>query len=131
MIVTRWRIARLAFALILALPLVACESGPSGPGYVAGSLLADGVAPGSALLLVTGRGVTGVEGTGGVLEWSETTGENEIRVLLVDPAPDGALTFRVRMEDVGAPLPQVAVLQLADRNDRRFSTSDLQIALRR
>lgn len=115
----------------LGLLIVACESGPSGPGYIDGSVLADGSAPGSALLLVSGRGVIDVEGTGGTLGWSDTGGENQIRALLVDPGPGGALTFRVRMEDVGGPLPQVAVLQLADRNDRRFSSADVQVRLQR
>jgi hypothetical protein len=99
---------------------------------LSGSVLADGEAPGSALLLFTGPGIVRAEGTGGTLAWiSEPSGSDELRVLLVDPQPDGALTFELEVRDLSAPLPAITVLQMADRDNVRFTTQDLEIVIRR
>ncbi len=110
-----------------------CDSGPSGPGPYAGSVETVGGSPGSVLLLVTGDGLIRVEGTGGTLGWSgPVSGDpGEMRVLLVDPDPSGALTFRLFVDDVSAPTPAFSVLQLADRQNERFITEDIQIRLER
>ena len=54
-----------------------------------------------------------------------------MRVLLVDPDPSGAMTFRLFVEDVSVPTVLFSVLQLADRQNERFETEDIQIRLRR
>ena len=120
-------------ALLLGLLLWGCDIGSSGRGSYAGSVELEEGAPGSALLLVTGEGLIRVEGTGGTMGWSGTPSGDpgEMRVLLVDPDPSGAMTFRLFVEDVSAPTALFSVLQLADRQNERFETEDIQIRLRR
>jgi hypothetical protein len=100
---------------------------------LSGSVLANGEAPGSALILFSGPGIIGAEGTGGTLAWTSepTAGSNELRVLLVDPEAAGALTFELEVRDLSAPLPTITVLQLGDRNNVRFTTPDLEIRIRK
>lgn len=119
--------------LALAVGLWGCDSGPSGPGMLSGSVVANGEAPGSALLLFGGTGLLGAEGDGGTQAWASaaTEGGDELRVLLVDLDPTGAMTFQLQVADVAAPLPSITVLQLADRQNQRFTTEDIQIRIRR
>jgi hypothetical protein len=131
---TMSRAARRSVAAVFAcLALSACESGPSGGGVLSGSVLADGEAPGSALILFSGPGLIGAEGTGGTLAWTSepASGSDELRVLLLDPEADGALTFELEVRDVSAPLPAITVLQIADRDNVRFTTDDLEIHIRK
>jgi hypothetical protein len=58
-------------------------------------------------------------------------GSNELRVLVVDPTASGALTFELEVRDLSAPLPSITVLQLADRDNVRFTTEDLEIRIRK
>ncbi len=126
-------LARRVSVLGLSVALAACDSGPSGPGVLAGSIIADGEAPGSALLLFSGPGLVGAEGTGGTLAWASPPddGLDEMRVLLVDTDPSGALTFEIEVRDLSASLPSITVLQLANRENVRFTTQDIQISIRR
>lgn len=119
--------------MVATLALWGCDPGPSGPGTLTGSVLADGTGPGAALLVLTGEGLVGAEGAAGTLGWSSPTSEgaDQIRLLLVDPDPVGAMTFEVEVRDVSAPVPSITVLQLADRENRRFTTEDIQIRIRR
>lgn len=113
--VRRWA-APAVFGLLL---LAGCESRPSGPGTVEASLrLAEGGSPGSAFLVVQGTGLLGVEGTGGTRVWTSpaTDGGTDLRVLVMDPDPEGEMTFRVELSDVRT-LPTVTVLQLANRDN--------------
>jgi hypothetical protein len=120
-------------AFFACLTLSACDSGPSGGGVLSGSVFANGEAPGSALILFSGPGLVDAEGTGGTLAWvsEPVTGSDELRLLLVDPDAAGALTFELEVRDLTAPLPTITVLQLADQNNVRFTTQDLEIRIRR
>lgn len=127
------RIGAACAALTLMWTLWGCDPGPSGRGQLSGSVMANGEAPGAALILFGGSGLLGVEGTGGTRAWANPSsdGSDELRVLLVDLDPAGALTFKLDVEDVSAPLPSITVLQLADRDNVRFTTEDIQIRIRR
>jgi len=98
-----------------------------------GQLRAGLGAPGSALLLFMGEGLIGVEGTGGTLGWSGAVSEDpgEMRILLIDPNPSGAMTFQLLVEDPAAPRPAVSVLQLADRQNNRLQAEGIWIPLER
>ena len=122
-----------AAALVACLVLAACGSEQSGGGTLSGSVLANGEGPGAVLLLFSGPGLIGAEGTGGTMAWASepVSGSEELRVLLVDPQASGALTFDLEVRDVSDPLPTITVLQLADRNNVRFTTEDLEIRIRK
>ena len=121
-------------ALVAAcIGLAACGSEPSGGGMLSGSVLADGEGPGAVLLVFSGPGLIGAEGTGGTMAWvsEPVSGSQELRVLLVDPEPSGSLTFDLEVRDVSDPLPTITVLQMAGRDNVRFSTEDLEIRIRK
>jgi len=125
-------LGRSAASILACLALSACDSGPSGGGVLSGSVVANGEAPGSALIVFRGPGLIGAEGTGGTLAWTSepAAGSDELRVLLVDPEAAGALTFELEVRDLSVPLTAISVLQLADRNNVRFTTPDLEIRWR-
>jgi hypothetical protein len=128
---SRGRVGALGGVLAALLALAGCDSGPSGPGFLAGSIIADGEAPRAALLLLSGRGILDVEGTHGTLGWVGALDEDEVEVLLVNPEPDGSITFRIRVEDVAARIPEMAVLQLSDRENRLLSGENVRIRVER
>ncbi len=128
------RAVRLGLTILAStLLLWGCDLGPSGPGPFIGSVQTAEGAPGSALMLITGEGLLRVEGTGGTLGWSgPVSGDpGEMRVLLVDPDPAGAMTFRLYVQDRAGPTPSFTVLQLADRQNEVFEPEDIQIRLER
>jgi hypothetical protein len=122
-----------AALLVACVGLSACGSEPSGGGMLSGSVLANGEGPGAVLLQFSGPGLIGAEGTGGTMAWvsEPVAGSQELRVLLVDPETSGALTFDLEVRDLSAPLPTITVLQLAGRDNVRFSTEDLEIRIRK
>lgn len=126
-----WR--PVAVCLLLPVAVAGCDLGSSGRGSYAASLTGDGEMFGAALLLVTGEGLIGAEGTGGTLAWSgpilPETGE--MRLLLVDPGSSGIMTFRLTVRDVSAPVPSFTFLQVVDRDNRRVTQGDTRIRLER
>ena len=103
------RLAWLISGLIL---VVACDSGPSGPGELTGILETPGPVLGGAVLEVVGKGVTGFSGSGGTHVFSASTGtENTYRVVLLAQTP-GPLQFRVSVQDTGAKKPSVSVVSV-------------------
>ncbi len=117
----------------MAMGLAACDSSSSGPGSYAGSVVSPGGAPGSALLLIQGEGLVGVRGAGGTLAWSgDVSGDPaQLKVLLVDPDPTGAMTFRLLVDDLMSPTPSFTILQLSDRENQVISAEGVQIRLQR
>lgn len=96
-------------ALLLA---AACESGPSGPGTLTGTVVSPNGPEGAAVVLVTGKGLGAVGGAGATRAFSHLNG-TQLRVVLVNTTP-GVLRFTVAVPDVGAPPPAATVLQVVD-----------------
>jgi hypothetical protein len=115
--------ARAGVSLLLLLAVVACDDGPSGPGYLEGTL--EGPLPaGSVFLAVTGSGIEGFDGAAGSHVFAhEVAGENSTRVVVVAPADDGPLRFRVEVLDRAATPPVAAIVELFGRDDRRISNT--------
>lgn len=105
-----WPVA--AAAVLLA---AACESGPSGPGKLTGTLVSPNGPEGAAVVLVTGEGLGAVGGAGATRAFSHLNG-TQLRVVLVNITP-GELKFTVEVPDVGAPPPAATVLQVVDGNN--------------
>jgi hypothetical protein len=116
----------------LAWGLAGCDDPPSGRFY-SGSVQTELGAPCSALLVFMGEGLIGVEGTGGTLGWAGAVSGDpgEMRVLLIDPDPSGAMTFRLLVEDPSTPRPTVSVLQLMDRQNEWLQAEQIRIPLER
>ena len=91
----RRRLGVRGVVLAAALFLSACDSEPSGRGVLSGSVLANGEAPGSALILFSGPGLIGAEGTGGTRAWvsEPVAGSQELRVLLPGTTERAAAVF--------------------------------------
>ncbi len=129
------RLRAVALTAVVGLVAAGCaDERRSGPGEFGGSVEAPGGAPGTTLLLVAGQGVRDVVGEGGTRSWTAPApgpeATHELRVLLLDPEPSGALTFRVEVDDVSLGPPSVTVLEAADRdNALRPNPSDVQVRL--
>ena len=107
-VTSRSRACLLALGLVL---LGACE--PSGPGALTGTVQAP-VATGAVIVELTGTGITGFEGVGGVRTLPTTADPltSSHRVIVVSPS--GALRFRVLVEDVGGLAPRAVVVSAVD-----------------
>jgi hypothetical protein len=114
----------LALAFLLLASLAGCDRGRSGPGGLEG-VLQGPVPVGSAFLVVSGRGVEGVEGTGGTLAFSsQVDGEASTRVVLIAPEGGAPLRFRVQVRDRAAGLPSVTLVELFDAGNVRIQGTD-------
>ena len=117
---------RLALVLTGAALVVACDSGPSGPGTltvtVAGpSQQGAGTAPrelGAVVVEVLGSGIEGFEGLGTTQAYGAvvSAAEQKHRVLLINQET-GDIHFGIRMRDVTDHLWAVTVVLAADSDD--------------
>jgi len=120
----RLPLARLPLALLLVAALAGCDRNASGAGSWEGVLLGP-VPVGSAFLVVSGRGVEGVEGSGGTLVFSnEVDGEASSRVVLIAPAGGAPARFRVRVRDRAAGAPAVTLVELFDSDNVRIQGTE-------
>ena len=120
----RLRLPRLPLALLLVAALAGCDRNASGAGNWEGVLLGP-VPVGSAFLVVSGRGVEGVEGAGGTLVFSnEVEGEVSSRVVLIAPAGGAPPRFRVRVRDRAAGAPAVTLVELFDADNVRIQGTE-------
>ncbi len=102
----------MARIVVLAFLALGCDSGPSGPGTLTGSIQSPVPTLGGAVLEVVGKGITGFSGAGQThVFWAPTAVEATYRVVLVAQNP-GQLQFQVAMEDKGAGKPEAAVVNL-------------------
>jgi len=103
-----------ALALAGALLHAGCGDDPSGPGTLTATLVSPNGAEGSALIVLYGPGLGGVNAIDGTA-FSRRSGDT-LRVVVVNPE-GGALRFTVGVDDV-AQLPTAAVVEVADPDDR-------------
>lgn len=125
----RFRLATLA-ALALT-TLAACDTGPDGPGTVAGTVTgASGL--GAVVLEVDWAGIQGFEGQGSTQVYSApvAAAPNRYRVILVGPA-GGDLTFGIRVDDVYLEGPVVTVVEAAGSDDLPLDVGGLRVLLER
>lgn len=124
----RWWLGLIG-ALVLA---TACDSGPKGPGELSATV--SGRELGAAVLEVSGPGITSFQGQGGSRVFSAALSPNALvptyRVIVVDPE-GGDLHFGIRVEDVAAQLPTVAVLQAVGPTNVSVPGSGLQVRVAR
>lgn len=118
---------RLGFgvAVVLLLGVLAgCDRGPSGEGDWRGSIEGPGEPFGSAVVLVSGEGVLGVTGDAGTRAWTHRDDQGDLRAVLIQTEATGPVRFRVRVRDLGASAPSVAILELADLEDEWVQISE-------
>lgn len=109
-------VRRLAPLVVPAVVWAACETGPSGPGTLTGTVASPNGPEGAALVVVSGQGLGAVSGAGSTRAFSHQNG-TEMRIVLVNLTP-GELRFGVEVPDVGAPPPTATVLQVVDGENR-------------
>jgi hypothetical protein len=95
--------------LVCVLALVACDSGPSGPGVLLVRVSGPGL--GGALIGVEGTGIQSFAGTGSTQAYGAPVGGSGAahRVLIIDPV-GGELAFEILVEDLGMEPPILTVL---------------------
>ena len=100
---------RLALVSVAFLLSWACDTGPSGPGELNGTLESVGAPLGGAVLEVVGKGIQGFSASGETRVYSAPTSmPGTHRIILVNDVP-GTLQFRVSVMDVGDKKPTTAV----------------------
>jgi len=125
---------RVALAAALALLALGCDSGPSGPGELVGSLKSPGPALGGVVLEVAGKGIDGFSGSGGsTVFWAPRAGiQDSYRVVVIQPGPTGEIRFRVAVRDLGGGKPQAAVANLVGGDNVTLpATNDYKVTFRR
>jgi hypothetical protein len=120
-------LAGMAVSAVVALS--ACESGPSGPGTLDGSVTGPANL-GAVVLEVTGASVQGFTGQGDTQAYGAlvSTAENKHRVILVDRS-GGEIHFGIRVDDLGADAPTVTVVLAAgtDNLPKLLSGIDVKV----
>lgn len=118
-------------ALGLLALLAACDSGPSGPGTVSGTVTGSADL-GAVVLDVTWVGVQGFEGQASSQVYSAPVAGSvdRYRVVVIDPV-GGDLHFGVDVDDVYLEGPVVTVVSAADTNNQPMSVAGLEVSLER
>jgi hypothetical protein len=109
--------------------LVACESGPSGPGTVFATIDAS-AGLGAATLEVVGPGVTGFEGVGDTEAFGAVVSatQNRHRVVLVSPS-GGTLRVGIKVRDLRAEWPQITVVSATGVDNFDRPLADIEVSL--
>ncbi|MCG6954443.1 MAG: hypothetical protein LJF04_00500 [Gemmatimonadetes bacterium] len=111
-----------------ALAIAACETGPSGPGVLPGTVSA---APpqtlGAVVLEVTGSGIEGFEGQAGSRAYGAmvSAANKRYRVVVVGT---GQLGFGVKVDDIGGPKPTIEVVSAVDADNTAMSISGMRVS---
>jgi hypothetical protein len=111
-----------------AMALAACETGPSGPGVLPGTLSASPPQTlGAVVLEVTGSHIEGFEGQAGSRAYGAVvSAENKrYRVVVVGT---GQLGFGVKVDDIGGPKPTIEVVSAVDADNAAMSTSGVRVS---
>ncbi len=125
------RVARVGALSVLLVGLAACDSGPSGPGTVAGTVTGSAEL-GAVVLDVTWVGVQGFEGRGSSQVYSAPVAgsTDRYRVVVIDPV-GGDLHFGIDVDDVYLEGPVVTVVSAADTANEPMSVAGLKVSLER
>lgn len=120
-----------AVAALTAAALSACDSGPDGPGTVAGTVTGASDL-GAAVLDVVWMGVQGFEGQGSTQVYAAPVAgeENRYRVILVGPT-GGDLRFGIRVDDLYLEGPVVTVVEAATAANLALPVTDVRVLLER
>ncbi len=120
-----------AAATLAVVGLLGCDSGPRGPGMVAGTVTGDPQL-GAVVLEITWRGIQGFEGLGTTRAYSAPVpdSENRYRVILVDPN-GGELRFGINVDDAYLEGPVVTVVSAAGTDDLPKPVAGLGVLLER
>lgn len=113
----------LAIVLLVGV-LAGCDRGPSGEGDWRASIEGPGAPFGSAVVLVSGEGVLDVAGDAGTRAWVHPDEQGDLRAVLIQTEATGPVRFRIRVRDLGASAPSVAIVELADMEDRLVQISE-------
>ena len=108
---------RLILIGALAFLAVGCDSGPSGPGEITGTIRSPGPALGGAVLEIVSSGVEGFSGAGGTRVFSAIQENPVVHRVIVIGDSGGHLTFSVSVQDQGGRLPRASVVSLVDLNN--------------
>lgn len=105
--------------LAVLIPLaVGCDSGPSGPGDLVGSIQSPDNALGGAVLEIVATGVEGFSGAGGTkVFWSIQENPVVYRVIVIGEG-GGDLNFTVSVGDRSSRNPRASVVSLVDTSNR-------------
>lgn len=124
---SRW-VAR--WALLVALALGGCDSGPSGPGVLTATV--QGSALGGVVLQVKGRGIVGFEGLSNTRVYAAPIAgtDDAHRVMLIRPDA-GDLRFEIQVQDVDMEVPVVTVLSAAGLDNGTQLTSGIVVRVER
>lgn len=125
----RSRIAGGAVVLLGALVLAGCESGPKGPGTIAGTVTG-GAGLGAVTLEVVGPGIQGFEGLGETRAYGAVVSQRDQRhrVVLVHPS-GGTFQFTIEVADRGAATPSVEVVAAAGTDNRTRSEAGIEVRI--
>lgn len=127
-----WKDAARGAALVAALTVAACDSGPKGPGVLNATVEAP-QAVGAVVLEFTGMGVRGFEAQGNTQVYSGagSGGAARQRVILVTPTGSTRIRFGVELDDRGADLPSVVAVSAVTADNVTTTTSGLKIRIER
>jgi hypothetical protein len=110
--------------VVLATLAAGCDSGPSGPGDLAGSIQSPGPAVGGVVFEVVGRGIEGFSGAGGTkVFWARQENPDAYRVVVVGES-GGELGFSVSVQDRSDRTPRATVVGLVDLDNQLLPVSD-------
>jgi hypothetical protein len=117
-------------AIVLALSVTACDSGPKGPGSLVARATGDSL--GGVVLRVEGTGITGFTGRGTTqVYWSSVADKVDThRVILID-AQGGDLGFDIVVEDRAMEGPVITVLQAALTDNTGVSAAVATVTVER
>lgn len=126
------RSMRTSLAVLGALALAACDSGPKGPGVLPATV----VAPqplGAVVLEFTGPGILGFEAQGATQLYHAPSpgGANKHRVILVSPAGGKEIRFGIELVDRAGAMPTVAAISAASPSNASMVASGLQVRIER
>jgi hypothetical protein len=108
--------------------LAACETGPSGPGVLSGTVSASPPATlGAVVLEVTGSGIEGFEGQAGSRVYGAMVSAESKRYRVV-VVGTGQLGFGVKVDDVGRPKPTVEVVSAVGADNAAMSTTGVRVS---
>lgn len=116
-------------ALVVGVMLVACDSGPSGPGTLVASVQGDAL--GGVVLEVRGRGILGFEGLSSTQVYAAPiAGSDAHRVMLIHPSA-GDLRFEIQVEDAGMDDPEIHVVSAAGLDNASLLNAGIEVRIER
>jgi hypothetical protein len=93
---------------------IGCDSGPSGPGDLTGTVQTSNASVGGAVLEVVGGGIQSFSGAGGTkVFWAPQDDPRVFRLVVISPT-GGELDFQVSVRDRGGRKPRATVVDLVD-----------------